>query len=94
MPKWKTSEMVLKADLGSTWDPAHVRVAARSQQIMHMVNKTFPPYCEKVIEDAPQVIDLPFKCIEGDLIVNWCYWAEGMGKQKGIRSTVISGLLS
>ncbi len=61
------------------WDESHHRVQARAQQVTHLVNKKYS-HRDRWIEGEPEVVDLPFKCVEGDLNVTWGYWPNKMKK--------------
>ena len=48
------------------------------------MNKKYPAR-ESNVGGDPQIVDLPFKCVEGNLEANWCLDAEGMDQVKGRR---------
>jgi hypothetical protein len=77
LPKWVTSEKVLKSQMGGSWSADNVRVQARAQQITHYTNKVHPGRDNFVCGDT-QLVDLPFKRVPGagDVSVNWNYFAE------------------
>eukprot|EP00956_Cyclotella_meneghiniana_P024430 scaffold49001_cov77-Cyclotella_meneghiniana.AAC.1 len=81
-PKFYTQEKVLKQQLGHAYKEDSARTAARYMQVTHPANKKYPGR-ENFIEGKPQVINLPFKCVEGDLKPVWNYWAEGQEKLEG-----------
>ena len=70
--------------MGDSFSETSARNQARSQQVTHYVNQKYPAR-EKTIEGDPQIINLPFKCIEGDLIAEWGSWAEGRERFHGQR---------
>lgn len=86
MPRWPTSEAFLKEELKGSWHADDALVQARSQQITHFVNKTIPAR-ENFISGNPQIIDLPFKCVEGDVKVSWYYSPLVMPKIKGRKNS-------
>ena len=51
-------------------------------QITHYVNKKYPAR-ESTVGGDPQIVDLPFKCVEGNLEANWCLDADGMDSVSG-----------
>jgi hypothetical protein len=93
MPKHFTSQSALRDELGSLWEPDSAIAQAHAQQITHFIAKTYP--CrEDFIPGNRQVINLPFKWIEGDLKVKWHYDPVNMGKIKGLASIITSSFLS
>ena len=82
--KKHTKEKVLKAQMGREYDPASARAEARAMQITHYVNTKYPARENSVAGD-PQIVDLPFKCVEGNLEAHWCLDAEGMDAVMGKR---------
>jgi hypothetical protein len=58
-------------------------VQARAQQVTHHVTTN---YLEKdSIMGDPQVIDLPFRCLEGEVETNFLYSPVQMPKFKGVK---------
>ena len=89
-PKWWCDEITLKKQMGSSWDKNSNRVQARAQQVTHYVAKTYPSR-DEWIEGTPQIVRLPFKCVEGDVTITWGLWPTNMpvvGKMKQYLPTV------
>jgi hypothetical protein len=93
MPKHFTSQSALRDEIGiHLFDPDSAIALAHAQQVAHFVSKTYPGR-EDFIPGNPQVIDLPFKCGEGDLKVKWHYDPTNMTRSR-VPSIVISSFLS
>lgn len=89
-PKWWSDEITLKKQMGSSWDKNSNRVQARAQQVTHYVAKKYPSR-DEWIEGTPQIVRLPFKCVEGDVTITWGLWPTNMpvvGKMKQYLPTV------
>jgi hypothetical protein len=78
-PRVLASERAYKKFLNQArvpYDPNLARVVAHSSQVTHFVNKNFEESATQLDGD-PQVVNLPFKCPEGDvpsdpmIWVNW-----------------------
>ena len=75
--------------LGIQYDTTLARVTSRSSQVGHFINSKFE-HTEEQLEGVPQIINLPFKCVEGSLPggdVTWLKW-----HKKG-RSVQYNGVL-
>ncbi len=75
--------------LGIQYDTTLARVTSRSSQVGHFINSKFE-HTEEQLEGVPQIINLPFKCVEGSLPggdVTWLKW-----RKKG-RSVQYNGVL-
>lgn len=80
-PTWPTGKKLLEKQMGAAYREDSARVQARLQQVTHRVTDTYP--AGESIHGDPQVIDLPFKCVEGDVKTDFLMTAEGMHKQPG-----------
>jgi hypothetical protein len=79
------SKSFLKEELKSQWNADDDLVQARSQQITHFVNKTFP-VCESISAAPLKSLICPHKCVEGDVKVSWFYSPLEMSKVKGTKN--------
>jgi hypothetical protein len=64
------------ASIGITYDGSLARVSARSSQVGHLVNTTFE-HSDELLEGTPQVVSLPFACVEGEVSggdIKWFKW--------------------
>jgi hypothetical protein len=62
--------------MGVDYNPSHIRVLACSSQIGHFINSNFKDTDIK-LDGEPQIINLPFKCVEGTLSggnAMWMMW--------------------
>ena len=62
-PRWATGKKLLALQMGKSYSQDSARVQAHAQQVTHYVTTNHPE--KDGIMGDPQVIDLPFRCVEG-----------------------------
>jgi hypothetical protein len=65
--------------VGITYDTNLALVVQRATQVGHEINTRFEPH-ETLLDGEPQVIQLPFKCLEGPVAdgdITWFRWYKG-----------------
>ena len=83
VPKWFYDEFYSKKQMGQEYDERHARVQARSRQVIQPVRREFQSLDEFHLGE-PQVLNLPFQCIEGDYAPRWGSWStKGMERVDG-----------
>ena len=60
--------------LGTKYNPNHIHVQSCSSQVGHY-NSIFEEH-EDELDGDPQIVNLPFKCIEGALFGNNALWTK------------------
>jgi hypothetical protein len=69
--------------MGQEYDVRHARVQARSKQVIQPIRREFQSLDDFHL-GKPQVLDLPFQCIEGDYTSHWGSWStKGMERVDG-----------
>ena len=86
VPKWFYEEFYSQKQMGQEYDVRHARVQASSKQVIQ-------PICREIqsLDDfhlgEPQVLNLPFQCIEGDYTPRWGSWStKGMERVDGAQA--------
>jgi hypothetical protein len=69
--------------MGIDYNTESARVQARAQQVTHHVTKNYPK--KDGIMGDPQVIDLPFRCLEGEVETNFLHSPVQVPKFKGVK---------
>lgn len=72
-PKWFFEEGYLITQLGVHYDENSARVQSREATVVQPIRKLASGMNRFVPGDV-QVVDLPFKCVEGDYAPNWGSW--------------------
>ena len=72
-PKWFFEEGYLRTLMGPDWSEDHARVQSRDEMVVQPIRMRSSGLERWVMGDA-QVLDLPFKCIEGDIAPHWENW--------------------
>lgn len=80
-PRWATGKKLLALQMGKSYSQDSARVQAHAQQVTHYVTTNHPE--KDGIMGDPQVIDLPFRCVEGEVETNFFYSPVEMPKLKG-----------
>ncbi|KAL7515015.1 hypothetical protein ACHAXN_012865 [Cyclotella atomus] len=79
--QWATGKKLLALQMGKSYSQDSARVQAHAQQVTHYVTTNHPE--KDGIMGDPQVIDLPFRCVEGEVETNFFYSPVEMPKLKG-----------
>ena len=66
-PKWFFEEGYLRTVMGNDWSEDHARVQSRNEMVIQPIRMRTSGLERWVMGEA-QVLDLPFKCIEGDVV--------------------------
>jgi hypothetical protein len=69
--------------MGVNYNTESACVQEHTQQVTHHVTTNYPEK-DGIMED-PQVIDLPFRCLEGEVETNFLYSPVQMPKFKGVK---------
>ncbi len=72
-PKWFFEEGFLVSALGGDWNEDHARVQSRNASVVQAIRRSVSGL-ERFLPGDVQVIDLPFKCIEGEHTPQWGDW--------------------
>lgn len=72
-PEWFFEEGFLEKILHPAYDPNHARVITSHASVVQKVRKTKGTHAKMVV-GPPQIINLPFRCIEGDVTPYWGQW--------------------
>ena len=72
-PKWFFEEGYLRTVMGNDWSEDHARVQSRNEMVIQPIRMRTSGLEHWVMGEA-QVLDLPFKCIEGDVVPHWGNW--------------------
>ena len=72
-PKWFFEEGFLVSALGGDWNEDHARVQSRNASVVQPIRRSASGL-ERFLPGDVQVIDLPFKCIEGEHTPQWGDW--------------------
>jgi hypothetical protein len=72
-PKWFFEEGYLRTLMGADWSEDHARVQSRNEMVIQPIRMRTSGLERWVMGEA-QVLDLPFKCIEGDVVPHWGNW--------------------
>ena len=83
VPKWFYEEFYSQKQMGPEYDLRHACVQARSKQVIQPIRREFQSLDEFHLGE-PQVLNLPFQCIEGDYSPRWGSWStKGMDRVDG-----------
>ena len=72
-PKWFFEEGYLHTLLGAEWNENHACVQSRDEMVVQPI-RMLASGLERYVMGEAQVIRLPFKCIEGDVVPHWGNW--------------------
>ena len=72
-PKWFFEEGYLVTLLGTDYDENSARVQSREATVVQPIRKSASGMNRFVPGDV-QIVDLPFKCVEGDYAPKWGSW--------------------
>ncbi len=83
VPKWFYEEFYSQKQMGHEYDLRHAGVQARSRQVIQPIRQEFQSLDDYHVGE-PQVLNLPFWCIEGDYAPRWGSWStKGMERVDG-----------
>ena len=74
VPKWFYEEFYSRKQMGQEYNKRHARVQAHSRQVIQPVCREFQSLDDFHLGE-PQVLNLPFQCIEGDYAPLWGSWS-------------------
>ena len=72
-PKWFFEEGYLRTVMGADWSEDHARVQSCNEMVIQPIRMRTSGLERWVMGEA-QVLNLPFKCIEGDVVPHWGNW--------------------
>ena len=72
-PKWFFEEGYLRTMMGADWSEDHACVQSCNEMVIQPICMHTSGLEHWVMGEA-QVLDLPFKCIEGDVVPHWGNW--------------------
>ena len=78
-PRWFAEADTLRRQMGNDYHEDHVQVQARLSQVTYPVARSQNAR-KTLMEGEAQIVELPFKCIEGDIRPKWGQW-DKMGQR-------------
>ena len=97
IPKWFFEESYAKRVLGDEYDERHASVQTSSSHAIQLICRKYNTL-DYWLMSEPQLIDLPFPCIEGDYTPHWGNWStKGMARvsnHKQLQKSITFKLIS